>query len=178
LINNLHLFTNDSPSVTIAQNLSQKVWMAFFENPIELMRCNLEYQGKIMQHCLTLDNPQDLLKRLHAELFGYYENLLANTSLSQKDIKYLLFFIKQFLNATAPENFILFNNKVLQNCLESNFQTLLDGLDNFKRDLLNSKNVFSISNVDKFSELSRKSINYKFFDRFHEALIDSKNISK
>lgn len=150
LINNLHLFTNDSPSVTIAQNLSQKVWMAFFENPIELMRCNLEYQGKIMQHCLTLDNPQDLLKTLHAELFGYYENLLANTSLSQKDIKYLLFFIKQFLNATAPENFIVFNNKVLQNCLESNFQTLLDGLDNFKRDLLNSKNVFSISNVDKF----------------------------
>jgi polyhydroxyalkanoate synthase len=45
---------------------------------------------------------------------------------------------------------MLLNTKTLETCASSNFQSLLNGLDNFEQDLKNAKQFFTIPNTDTF----------------------------
>jgi polyhydroxyalkanoate synthase len=151
VLSNIHLFKIDIPGFKTLSDINNKAWAKVFNDPINIMKSSLDYQLKLWQHTLTIKNHIELAKALHKELFFYYQNLIQNTELNEKDRQYILFFIKQFLNAIAPDNFFVLNDKVLSACANSNFQTLINGLDNLQRDLKNSQQFFNICNVNKLA---------------------------
>lgn len=74
---------------------------------------------------------------------------LKNYNISASESHYLEFVTKEFINTLSPNNFIWTNPDVLQKGLETNWQNLSDGLDNFLGDLKTSKDIFKISTVNE-----------------------------
>lgn len=151
ILKNIHLFNAKMPGIDILLDISNKALIEVLANPLNLLKCNLEYQLKVMQLMLSSSSQIEIVKQLHTHLFDYYESIINSSSLSQNDKQYLLFFVRQLLGAIAPDNFLLFNQRTLDSCLKSNFQSLLDGLDNFERDIKEAKGFFTIPNTNKFT---------------------------
>lgn len=59
------------------------------------------------------------------------------------------FFMRQYLDAMAPSNFLWSNPEVLKLTIESNGQNLVRGMQNLLQDLQQSRNFLTISTVDK-----------------------------
>ncbi len=61
------------------------------------------------------------------------------------------FLIKQFTGAFCPSNFAMSNPEVYKESIETGWQNISQGLENFLSDLRQSDGIFSISTVDKMS---------------------------
>ena len=151
VLSNLHLFTPNIPGIETLINIYSKALAQSMLKPFAMMQCNLAYQTKSLQCLMTISDQFELIQALHKEMFIYCDNIIDNTALEDKDKKFLKFFSRQFLHSLAPDNFVHLNPKALNACIESNFENLINGFENLKRDLSNSGNFFSISNVDKLA---------------------------
>lgn len=69
-------------------------------------------------------------------------------TLDQKTAQQLHFYVKNYLDFLAPSNFLNLNPDVLQNLLESNGESLLQGYRNFLKDLIQNKGRMNISKTD------------------------------
>jgi polyhydroxyalkanoate synthase subunit PhaC len=58
--------------------------------------------------------------------------------------KYADFQVNQILNALSPTNFIFANPKLAEETMDSNWQNIVKGLENFLSDLKKSKDIFTI----------------------------------
>ena len=62
--------------------------------------------------------------------------------------KYLEFMTKQFVDAVAPSNFVYWNPQILRASLDSGWQNVVKGLDNFLEDIKKG-DIFNIQTTDK-----------------------------
>jgi polyhydroxyalkanoate synthase len=96
----------------------------------------------------------DLLKQLYLLNCEWMNDLLVQAqNIDAKTKSLASFFIKQFINASAPTNFFSSNPEVLQEFLSTNGKSLRSGMDNLLADLDRSGDVFNIStaNQDAFT---------------------------
>lgn len=123
-------------------------WMnAYASDPARLMQDQLEYWSDLLRHAAeqgrgeggggTLELPiyqvaraqylaaQDATERALAELEG----------LGEKDRERVSFFARQMLELMAPRNFLATNPEALARAVETEGQSLIDGLENMVRDL-------------------------------------------
>jgi len=75
-------------------------------------------------------------------------------NINQYDLKpeikqYLDFITNQFVNALAPSNFIYSNPEVLRETLDTGWQNISKGLDNFLQDIKKSEDILKIKTTDK-----------------------------
>lgn len=73
---------------------------------------------------------------------------LPKEEFTDTEIKRIQFFIKQFIEAIAPNNFPTTNPEVLQEFINTQGKNLVNGLDNLFRDLENSHKFLWIKNND------------------------------
>ncbi|MCP1366475.1 class I poly(R)-hydroxyalkanoic acid synthase, partial [Halomonas sp. BBD48] len=94
------------------------------------------YYRFVMQHYL-------LLVRLVNELIESIDSLPAQQKRS------LAFYVRQYINAMAPTNFVTTNPEVMRRTLETNGQNLIDGLKRLREDLNNSAEGINVSMTDR-----------------------------
>jgi polyhydroxyalkanoate synthase len=151
VLGNIHLFTPNIPGIELLINIYNKALTQSTINPFAIMQCNLAHQAKFLDYIANISDQSKLICTMHQEMFTYCDNIIDSIALEEKDRKFLKFFSKQFLQSLAPDNFLHLNSKALNTCVKSNFENLLNGLENLKQDLNNSKDFFSISNVNKLA---------------------------
>ncbi|SFH64089.1 class I poly(R)-hydroxyalkanoic acid synthase [Modicisalibacter xianhensis] len=94
------------------------------------------YYRYIMQHYL-------LLVRLVNELVESVD------SLPDQQKRSLSFYVRQYVNAMAPTNFVTSNPEVMRRTLETNGQNLIDGLKRLREDLSNSAGGLNVAMTDR-----------------------------
>ena len=148
---NLSLFNISFPGSKTLLEINQKAYMQILSNPFGIVKSTIEFQIAIAQQANSASNMLELIKLSYTQIQKYYQDLIESLNLPSQDAQYLLFFIKQYLSAVAPENFLLYNIDALNTCAQSNFQNISQGLENLAEDLKNSKYFFSPPNVDKLA---------------------------
>ncbi|AZL16054.1 PHA/PHB synthase family protein [Rickettsiales endosymbiont of Stachyamoeba lipophora] len=91
----------------------------------------------------------DMIKQCYfmtSELAKKYIDELEE--IDHKNKAKLLFFIRQFLDSSAPTNFLFTNPVVIRETVQSNAQNLLKGLQKFSEDVQQNIDVFHIKTVD------------------------------
>jgi len=130
-------------------DILNKTLPQILSDPIKIYNKTLSYQLKIIQAGTQVSNANELVKTLHKELLNYYLELVEDTQIEEKDLGYFTFWIKQFFNACDPTNFILFNDKSLNKCIESKLENIFKGMANFQDEWLHSnKGYFMLPTVD------------------------------
>lgn len=91
----------------------------------------------------------DFIKQFYLMSSEYINDHVAEFELEEEHKEYLEFLTRQFINATSPSNFIFSNPLVLKESLESGWQNVVKGLDNFLEDLKKSGDILNIQTTDK-----------------------------
>lgn len=161
-----------------AQMMYKKLCEQFIECPEKFLQVNVEY-GKKFQYLVESSvakflgresepvfAPSSRDRRFKDE--AWQENIyfdfvkqfyLMSSEWVQKNIdqyelepelkKYLEFQTHQFIDASSPSNFIFSNPVVLRESLDTGWQNIVNGLDNFLEDIKKSGDVLSIQITDK-----------------------------
>jgi polyhydroxyalkanoate synthase len=90
----------------------------------------------------------DFLRQSYLLSADTLKNLTASVDLDEKNAKKIDFYTRQFVDAIAPNNFLLTNPEVLRKTIASNGENLVKGLENLLSDLEESKGAFHIKNTD------------------------------
>ncbi|NRA73469.1 MAG: class I poly(R)-hydroxyalkanoic acid synthase [Rickettsiales bacterium] len=91
----------------------------------------------------------DFLKQTYLMSTEWLEEIISQAKgIDQKTKSLAEFFIRQFVNAIAPTNFLFTNPQVLQETIGTNFTNLVDGMNNLLEDLDKYKNIFDITRTD------------------------------
>ncbi len=91
----------------------------------------------------------DFIKQSYLLTSDWMQKLVLNTKgLSKKEQKKLGFYTKQFVDAMAPNNFIMTNPEVLRTTLETGGENLIRGLENLVADLERGAGELKISKTD------------------------------
>lgn len=158
----------------IAVNLQEQ----FLENPEKFWQLNLEYVQKF-QSLITnsIDkfigkNPSplfvpadrdrrfrdaswensayfDFIKQFYLMSSEWLETNISLYNLPYELKQHLEFITGQFIDAFSPTNFALGNPLVLNEILRTGGQNLVEGLENFLKDIKNSGDILNIKTTDK-----------------------------
>ncbi|RYE05718.1 MAG: class I poly(R)-hydroxyalkanoic acid synthase [Rickettsiaceae bacterium] len=90
----------------------------------------------------------DFVKQFYIMTSKWTEDYIDQCNLEPKVKEYLEFQVKQFINACSPTNFIFSNPVVFKATIETGWQNIVQGLDNFLDDIKNSKDVLSITTTN------------------------------
>ena len=77
----------------------------------------------------------DYIKQSYLLSSKMLTEMAANANLSEKEQKKLEFYTQQYVDALSPTNFAMTNPEVLNQALETNGQSLIDGLKNLLGDI-------------------------------------------
>lgn len=91
----------------------------------------------------------DFIKQFYLMSSEWMEKNIAQYELSPELKGYLEFFSRQFIDALSPSNFIFGNPEVLREALESGWQNVVKGMDNFLEDIKKSGELLNIATTDK-----------------------------
>ncbi|WP_253308191.1 MULTISPECIES: PHA/PHB synthase family protein [unclassified Rickettsia] len=91
----------------------------------------------------------DFVKQFYLMSSECIQKNIRQYELSPNLKQHLEFITKQFIDAFSPSNFAFCNPKVLRETLESGGQNLVQGLENFLRDIKNSGDLLNINTTDK-----------------------------
>jgi len=109
-----------------------------------------QFTDKRFKSSLWYENTQfAFLKEFYLISGEFMQKSINKLDLDKKSKQYLQFFLRQVLDAFCPTNFIFSNPEVLEAAIQSNWQNVVDGLDNLIEDLRTSKNIFKINITDK-----------------------------
>ena len=90
----------------------------------------------------------DFVKQFYLMSAEWVEKNVEQFELEPDLKKYLEFTSKQFVDAVAPSNFVFWNPQVLRASLDSGWQNVVKGLDNFLEDIKKG-DVLNIQTTDK-----------------------------
>ncbi len=90
----------------------------------------------------------DFIKQFYLMSSEWVEKSVAAYEFDNELKSHIEFVTQHFLNALAPSNFVFANPVVLRESLESGWQNIVQGLDNFLQDIKKSDDFFSISTSD------------------------------
>jgi len=91
----------------------------------------------------------DFVKQYYLLSSEWLKKSVDQYELSNDLKQHLEFLTKHFIDAFSPSNFAFCNPKVLRETLESGGQNLVQGLENFLRDIKNSGDILNIRTTDK-----------------------------
>lgn len=91
----------------------------------------------------------DFVKQYYLLSAEWLKKNIDQYELSDDLKQHLDFLTRHFIDAFSPSNFAFCNPKVLRETLESGGQNLVQGLENFLRDIKNSGNILNIRTTDK-----------------------------
>lgn len=91
----------------------------------------------------------DFVKQYYLLSSEWIKKNIDQYELSDDLKQHLEFLTKHFIDAFSPSNFAFCNPKVLRETLESGGQNLVQGLENFLRDIKNSGDILNIRTTDK-----------------------------
>lgn len=158
----------------IATNLQEQ----FLENPEKFWQLNLEYVQKFQSLItnsvdkFTGKNPSplfvpdgrdrrfrdaswennayfDFIKQFYLMSSEWLQRNVELYNLPTELKQHLEFTTKQFIDAFSPSNFALGNPLVLSEILRTGGQNLVEGLENFLKDIKNSGDILNIKTTDK-----------------------------
>jgi polyhydroxyalkanoate synthase len=91
----------------------------------------------------------DFVKQYYLLSSDYIKKHVTHFELDKEHKDYLHFLTKHFIDAFSPSNFAFFNPTVLKESLESGWQNIVKGMDNFLDDIKKSEDVLNIKTTDK-----------------------------
>lgn len=91
----------------------------------------------------------DFVKQYYLLSAEWLKKNIDQYELSDDLKQHLDFLTRHFIDAFSPSNFAFCNPKVLRETLESGGQNLVQGLENFLRDIKNSGDILNIRTTDK-----------------------------
>lgn len=91
----------------------------------------------------------DFVKQYYLLSSEWLKKNIEQYELSNDLKQHLEFVTKHFIDAFSPSNFAFCNPKVLRETLESGGQNLVQGLENFLRDIKSSGDILNIKTTDK-----------------------------
>lgn len=91
----------------------------------------------------------DFVKQYYLLSAEWLKKNIDQYELSDDLKQHLDFLTRHFIDAFSPSNFAFCNPKVLRETLESGGQNLVQGLENFLRDIKNSSDILNIRTTDK-----------------------------
>ena len=91
----------------------------------------------------------DFVKQYYLLYAEWLKKNIDQYELSDDLKQHLDFLTRHFIDAFSPSNFAFCNPKVLRETLESGGQNLVQGLENFLRDIKNSSDILNIRTTDK-----------------------------
>ncbi|MGI4776424.1 MAG: class I poly(R)-hydroxyalkanoic acid synthase [Janthinobacterium lividum] len=90
----------------------------------------------------------DFVKQFYLMTSEWSQRTIDQCDLEPKLKRCLEFQVRQFINASSPTNFIFSNPTVFKETMETGWQNIVQGLDNFLNDIKNSKDVLSITTTN------------------------------
>ncbi len=170
----------DGPNQELYARAATAYWAQALENPAKLLEQQLEYWSKSVmnfaeaQHVLTRDTEEETPKPADRRFANpmwqsnpYFQFIkdqyLTNATtireavdavdgLSRKDKQRLTYFADQIVDMMAPVNFLPTNPDALEKAVETEGQSLIDGLENLVADLEanNGELVVRLADEDAF----------------------------
>ena len=91
----------------------------------------------------------DFIKQSYLLSSNWLQQLTSKANLDEKTAKKIDFYVRQFVDAIAPSNFLITNPEVLRTTVTSNGENLVKGLENLLSDLEKSKGLFQVKTTDE-----------------------------
>ena len=91
----------------------------------------------------------DFIKQFYIMSSDLIKNHVSHLGFDSQTQRIVEFLANQFTNAFCPSNFALSNPEVFKESMMSGWQNIVQGLDNFLKDLKNSEGLMSINTTDK-----------------------------
>ncbi|QDC11656.1 class I poly(R)-hydroxyalkanoic acid synthase [Oceanicola sp. D3] len=167
------------PSPELYAKAAAAYWQEMMSNPSKIFEQQVSYWGKTLKHYIDsqqqlaqgkLEAPEDEsgpdprfsspLWRSHP-YFNYIKQQYMFSSeaignavqeldgLEQDDKRRLEYFSKQIIDLMSPTNFLATNPEALERAVETDGQSLVDGLENLVRDLEDHHGDFVVNLADK-----------------------------
>ena len=152
------------PGQDLAMTTTVAYWQSMTENPYKILEHQVEFWGKTLQNMMDLQNAflatdpsmlgsKEMDTRFENPLWNTnpYFNFIKNQYLQNSDLikstarnidglpeqekKRLIYFTDQIVEMMAPTNFLGTNPDAIELAVETNGQSLIDGLENLITDL-------------------------------------------
>ena len=90
----------------------------------------------------------DFFNENYSIIKNFSSELIESLELEDESKKYANFYLNNLIQFLDPKNNFFLNQEVVKKSLETKFENVIDGLENFINDLQNSDTIFNINNLN------------------------------
>lgn len=91
----------------------------------------------------------DFIKQYYLITSNWINKTTDSYDLDSEGRRYIQFSVQQFINAISPANFAFSNPVVIKESLETGFENIVKGMENFLHDIKQSGGLFNVSTTDQ-----------------------------
>jgi polyhydroxyalkanoate synthase len=91
----------------------------------------------------------DFIKQYYLLTSSWINKTTDSYDLDNEGRRYIQFSVQQFIDAISPANFAFSNPVVIKESLETGFENIVKGMENFLRDIRQSGGLFNVSTTDQ-----------------------------